>query len=381
MGESAHFALRFQPSYTDEYDIHPKQLTVFWDASASLAKRDVNKEINFLKQFISFHNISQLRIIPFNYKLLDTAIFYTENNFNSHWQQYLQNISYDGATQLGCIDMSGMDKDICMLFTDGNNTYGKSKPKTGSALVYCVTTSSAANLEALRQMAGASGGKVIELNKITMSIAVAAAGKAENWLLNITSSSGKVITEQMQPMKLSQLLFINGTMPNSTDTLYFHYGNNSQVNNTEKIILNADEKCPMSAIDRITMLNSFGQIIQSYQWSNLIDFGLQEKIVTPYTAYIVLERTEDYVKYNITPPKELEAECEKMNYVKRDTRFERKKLEEADEFDIINKVVNVYNDRIKKWDANEKPINLSRTEFDRINYGGVTTSNSNGKII
>ncbi len=379
VGASAHFALRFQPSYTDEYDIHPKQLTVFWDASASLAKRDVSKEVNFLKQYISFHNISQVRIIPFNYKLLDTAIFYTENNFNSHWQQYLQNISYDGATQLGCIDMSGMDKDICMLFTDGNNTYGKSKPKKGSALVYCVTTSSMANLETLRQMAGASGGKVIELNKTTMSIAVVAASKAENWLLNITSSSGKVITEQTQPMKLGQLLFINGTMPNGTDTLYFHYGNNSQINNTEKVILNTDEKCLTSAIDRITMLSTFDLISRSYQWSSLIDFGLQEKVVTPNTAYIVLERTEDYIRYNITPPKELEQECEKLNYVKRDTRFERKKLEDADEFDIINKVVTVYNDRIKKWNANEKTINLSRTEFDKINFGTVTTSNLNSQ--
>lgn len=381
VGELTHFTLRFQPLCLNEYDIHPKQLTVFWDASASLAKRDVNKEINFLKQYISFHNISQLKIIPFNYKLLDTAIFYTENNFNSHWQQYLQNINYDGATQLGCIDISGMDKDMFILFTDGNNTYGNNKPKSGSALVYCITTSSNANLETLRQVAGASGGKIIELNKTTMSMAVAAASKAENWLLNITSSSGKVIVEQTLPTKWTPLLFVNGTMPEGNDTLIFHYGSNSQINNTEKIIVNADGKCPSSAIDRITMLSNFDFISRTYQWSNLIDFGLQEKVVTPYTAYIVLERTEDYVKYNITPPKELEEECEKMNYVKRDTRFDRKKLVESDEFDIINKVVGTYNSRIKKWDAGEKPIDLNRAEFDKINFGAVATSNLNNQNI
>ncbi|MEI9913007.1 MAG: hypothetical protein WDO71_27200 [Bacteroidota bacterium] len=65
----------FSPAFADEYEIHPKRLTVFWDASASLAKRDINREISFLKQFISFHNVVQLTIIPFNYKLLNTAVF------------------------------------------------------------------------------------------------------------------------------------------------------------------------------------------------------------------------------------------------------------------------------------------------------------------
>lgn len=374
VGQSTNFAIRLQPAAEEEYAIHPKQVTVFWDASASLNSRDVNKEISFLKQYISFHNISHLRIIPFTTKLLDTAIFYTENNFNSHWQQYLQAITYDGATQLGCIDMSGLNSDVVMIFTDGNNTYGKNIPETGTRLVYGVTTSGGVNLQTLQQVAGASGGKVIDLKKISMSMAIANCSKAENWLMNITSSSGKVITEQELPIKRSETIFINGTMANESDTVYLHYGNNNSANTIEKVIVNTRDACISSAIDRITMLNNYGKVINQYQWSSIIDFGLSEKVVTPYTAYIVLERTEDYIKYNITPPKELEQECEKMNYVKRDTRFERKKLELADEFDIINSVANAYNERIKKWDKNEPLINLKRASFDKTNYDLSTGS-------
>jgi TonB-dependent SusC/RagA subfamily outer membrane receptor len=330
-----------------------------------LAKRDVNKEIGFLKQFISYHNILQLTIIPFNYKLLDTAVFYTENSFNSRWQQYIQNINYDGSTQLGIIDLTRMQADMFLFFTDGNNTYGKSKPKTGSALVSCIHTSNTSNLASLQQIAGAGGGKVIDLNKMSMSLAIAISGRGENWLMNITSFSGRVITEQAMPMKQEAVLFINGTIPYGSDTLYFHYGNNSKVNHIEKIAIHSKMKCSGSAIDRITMLNNFDRIIRSYSWSNVIDFGLQEKAVTPNTAYIVLERIEDYVRYNITPPKELEAECEKMNYVKKDTRFERRRLEEASEYDILNNVVNLYNERIRKWDANEKQVYIFQKDFDK----------------
>ncbi|MBL7743446.1 MAG: TonB-dependent receptor plug domain-containing protein [Chitinophagaceae bacterium] len=374
--QQTHFALRFQPSSSQEYDIKPKQLTVYWDASASLARRDIGKEISFLKQFVSYHNISQVTIIPFNYKLLDTAVFYTEKGFNSRWQQYLQDISYDGATQLGVIDMTGIKADMFLVFSDGNNTYGRSKPKTGTSLVSCIHTSNTANLTTLQEIVGAGGGKVIDLNKMSMSVAVATTSRAANWLMNITSSSGKVVTEQALPLKQETTLFINGSMQTGTDTLIFHYGSNSKIGHTEKMLISSATVCAGSAIDRITMLNNFDRIIRSYSWSNMIDFGLQEKVVTPNTAYIVLERVEDYVKYNITPPKELEAECEKVNYVKRDTRFERRRVEQMGEYDILNNVVNVYNDRIRKWDANEKPVYVLKKDMDKPIAGTETNPGS-----
>jgi TonB-dependent SusC/RagA subfamily outer membrane receptor len=366
--QKTHFALRFWPSWPAEYEIHPKEIVVFWDASASSANRDVNREINFLKQFISYHNVSKLTVIPFNYKLLDTAVFHTENNFKSRWQQYLQNMSYDGSTQLGIIDLSVQKADIFLLFSDGNNTYGKSKPKTGTTPVYCVHTSNTANITSLRQISGASGGKVIDLTKSSMSTALSVSSRVDNWLINISSASGKTITEQSLPLKQEGSLFINGTMDGRSDTLYFHYGTNAGLNRVEKIVIDAGMQCPGSAIDRLSMLNNFDYITRQYSWSNIIDFGLKEKVVTPHTAYIVLERTEDYVKYNITPPKELETECEKMNYVKRDTRFERMKLAETDEFTIVSNVVKVYNQRISQWDVNAKQISLNRMEYDKFNY-------------
>ena len=53
-----------------------------------------------------------------------------------------------------------------------------------------------------------------------------------------------------------------------------------------------------------------------------------------------------------------------MNFVKKDTRQQRIKVRQEDEFDIFNGVVNSYNKRIKKWDSDEKSISLDRVEFD-----------------
>ncbi|HEY6503670.1 MAG TPA: TonB-dependent receptor plug domain-containing protein [Chitinophagaceae bacterium] len=363
-GQQTHFALHLRPSYPTEYEVAPKQLTVFWDVSSSSSKRDINKEISFLRQFIAYHRITQLTILPFNYKVLDTAVFNINDNKN-RWQEFLQNLEYSGSTQLGCIDLSLQDADMYMLFTDGNNTYGKGKPKTGVALVYAIYTSNSANLTVLNDIVGSSGGKVVDLNKITLSSAIAINSKAENWLLSITSASGRTIVEQTLPLKLNESLLVNGTMNVWNDTLFFHYGNNNRVTKVEKVIINAEKQCPSTAIDRVSMLNNFDRVTRSNVWENILEFGLQEKVVTPNTAYIVLERIEDYVRYNIAPPKELEEACEKMNYVKKDTRPQRKQLQQADEFTILSGVINMYNERIKRWDVNERAISLNRMDFDK----------------
>ncbi|RYF92443.1 MAG: tetratricopeptide repeat protein, partial [Chitinophagaceae bacterium] len=254
--------------------------------------------------------------------------------------------------------------DAVLVFTDGNNTYGKSKPRKGTKPVFCIHTSSTANLTSLNQIVGSGGGKVIDLNKKSLSSALSTSRTAENWLMNVTSSSGKLMIEQIMPLKHDDLIFVNGVTQLQSDTIFFQYGNESRIHHIEKIVINQNE-CEEGSIDRITMLNNFNDVIRTYSWSNLIDYGIKEKVVTPHTAYIVLERVEDYVRYNITPPKELEAECEKLNYVKRDTRWDRRKIVDVTEFSILKNVVDKYNERARKWDAGAKTIYLDRQEFDK----------------
>jgi len=361
----SHFALRFRPAIPGDYPVNPRKIVIYWDASESAKKRNVAKEVSFLTRFFSHHAVEQVTIIPFNHKLLDTVVFHAGKNFNKYWQQYLQNLSYKGATQLGKIDMTGFDADMFLLFSDGKSTYGSSMPKAGTALISCIYTSHAVNKKALEQITGSAGGKVIDLNKTSISVAVKNCSEAINWLIGIKVGNDLLKITQKLPLKATGLILLNGTIPGSADTIILQYGNNNHVRNTEKIVLNKQNPCIDSCIDRFEMLSNFGNKIQKHTWNDLIDFGLQERIVTPYTAYIVLERTEDYIRYNITPPSDLEEECRKLNYVKRDTRFERRKLEKSSEYDILNNIIIIYNQRITEWDKNARHIFLDRLEMEK----------------
>ena len=357
------FAMRFKPDVPSEYSIHPKKLTVFWDASASATNRSIKKEINFLRQFISFHRIAELTIVPFNDVMLDTATFDHPYQSNRKWTQYLQNLVCDGATQLGCIKLSDRPE-LVMIFSDGNNTYGNRRPKTNNALTYWVHASTEVDKYSFSSLVGPTGGREIDLKKLSVSEAIQLSSKASNWLLDIRSASGPTTIEQDLPIELGKTLFIAGRFPGKTDTLYFQYGNYQGITRVEKVILETNHSG--SNLYRLPMFFGFDKMMQSGNWEDILDFGLRENIVTRNTSFIVLERIEDYIKYNISPSKDLEEECRRLNYVKQDRRKERKRLNQQDEYTVLRRVVESYNFRLRNWDPS--------AEWASINAGDIASN-------
>ncbi|MEO7530103.1 MAG: VIT domain-containing protein, partial [Sediminibacterium sp.] len=380
MGGQKYFALRFQPKTDTSYQVNPKELTVFWDASASAKSRDTDKEITFLQQFIAYHAIQKITVVPFNYKLLDTSVFNLGNGYDNRWKQYLRNITYNGATQLGCIDLKKNLSEITMLFTDGRNTYGNRKPKVDGALLFCITSSRYSDMQEMNLIVGASGGKVIDLNTTSMNKAITMSSHADNWLLGITSSSGRIVIEQSFPIKINQQVMINGSMTDETDSLFFQYGNRHSVSGTEQLVLSTENSCNEPAIKRLTMLQRFDKMMYQDDWGKVLDFGLEENVVTQHTAYIVLERVEDYIKYNIEAPKDLREECKLLQYVKSNTRKQRLNIKQQDEFDIVSKVVNVYNERVQKINKDEAPISLKRQDFEYVNHEETATAGASNLL-
>jgi TonB-dependent SusC/RagA subfamily outer membrane receptor len=358
VGNKIHFALRTKPKQDYQSPIVPKQIAVYWDASASSEKRNVEKEITFLKQYISYYKIEHLVLIPFSYKPLDTASFTLNNSNSNHWISYLRSLEYDGGTQLGSLDMSGVKADVVLLFSDGINTYGKSFPKTGKASVYSVHAARNANTAVLSTIVGSSGGSLIDLTKLSMGEAIQVAGKEQIQLLHIQSTSGKTIINQQWVDTTLQQLTVVGIAYGGIDTLLLTYGNNSREATTEAVRINTLQHCENSAIDRIPLLYEFDKTIRFLDWYSMVGFGKKHKVVTPNTSFIVLERVEDYVNYDIEPPAELKEECEKLINVKQN-RVDRWKLyQEWNAFNMLQGVVASYNQRIQWWDRTASPIRL-----------------------
>ena len=104
------------------------------------------------------------------------------------------------------------------------------------------------------------------------------------------------------------------------DTIKMVYGNAGKIYREISLPLLQQNACNSSAVDRMGMFHAFKAFNNHFNWEATLEFGLSEKIVTARTSYIVLERIEDYIRHNITPPKELEQECMDRGFVKQDTK-------------------------------------------------------------
>lgn len=366
------FALRTVAPGSKNYTIHPKKITVFWDVSVNGEKRNTKKEISFLRRFAEVNDISQVTIITFSHVIHDTAIFYTGKGFNSRWTDYLAALKYEGATQLGLLNFSNTEADLVFLFSDGKNTYGADLPVQGTTHVFCVHAG-AANQQHLQKIVGITGGRHINLDETETEEAVRLAGQADNVLLNIRTDRGDLsIDQDWLSLQLSKQLLITGSFDGEASTLYLDFGNRISGGVMEKIPLKKD--CRTNALERMTALTFFDSCIRQYNWQLMLEFGKREAMVTPYTSYIVLEKIEDYIRYNIKPPKELESECDMNIFVKAD-KVRRQQYQKMSESDMLNRVVQTYNQRLSWWNRNEEPILLTTPDINST----VTAQKDAGK--
>jgi tetratricopeptide (TPR) repeat protein len=154
---------------------------------------------------------------------------------------------------------------------------------------------------------------------------------------------------------------------NAEITLNFGFG--SKVFESVKVKL--DKKSLMtdnSLVSRIWAQKKISELDMLYEKNKdeIIALGKKHSIVTRNTSLIVLDRIEDYVQYEIVPPKELQKEYFEIveNQNKEKQRFEQEQLE---------KVVEYFNARVKWWETKftkEKKI----VNKDPKKNGNVTDS-------
>lgn len=354
------FVMRVFPDVPVYYPVKPAVVDVYWDASLSAKERDLVKEVNFLEKYVELNDIKKLRITFFNQQLRETLVYTVHKNAFNDLRNYLIYYKYTGATELGNLDLSSVRSDAVLLFSDGINSIGNRLPKQGTVQVNCIVSATENNYKNLFAIAGNSGGTVINLRNSAVDEAAKRTSRAENFLAAVSASFIN-INEEM-PQKLGKSILLSGTI-NRSDDLQLLYGNNNSINKTVSYFLPATESCSKDVYAKMRMLMAYDSIMYrngGYNyWQNMLVFGLTEKVVTPQTSYLVLERVEDYINYKIAPPKELEEKCAEMNYVYKN-EYKLQALKTYTEQDLLKPVADEYNKRIHWWSANENPIDITR---------------------
>lgn len=380
--DKSHFLMRVYPTVSKYYLTKPKSINVYWDVSLSGKERNLKKELDFLEKYISENQIDKTSIILFNQELQGVIVFNREKDSFNTIHYYLLNYEYAGATELGNLNFNNVLADAVLLFSDGINSIGKAQPKLGTVPVYCIVSSYIypnnynyfSNYNKLYSIAGSTGGSIIDLYSTAVKDAVNRIDTVENFLFKYNAKNVRI--NEGFPIKLSSSILLSGTIDRQ-ENLELIYGNNSVLYRSVNYFLTPGENCDDVSYKKMRMLKAYDSLMYGneryYGWQNMIIFGLTEKVVTPQTSFLVLERIEDYIKYNIAPPKELEEKCAEMNYVYR-SEYKIAALKTFTEQDALESVVNVYNKRITWWDKNEILIDLSKPLSNSKNIASTENS-------
>ena len=342
----------------------PKRIGILWDCSSSSQKRDFAKEFALLDAY--FKEIKEVKVALTTFHIRSSAAipFKVENGNWQELRQYLEKLMYDGATDPQAM-LFPPESDEYFLFSDGIfNFRDKNFDFTRligqlHAPVNVVCSQLVANMDKLQYLSGATGGSFINLNTQEVSQAVKALQYQAFQVLDYKVKKGNVVNLYPQKGTLVGENFTFSGYLNSEDAtlvVSLGYPNKAIVEKELTFSKNtaaSDEE--FALLRRVWAEKKIAQLRREGAESKAIDVvGRRYGIVTEGNSLIVLETVEDYVRYQITPPKELLQEYNKLS-----SEINSEKMEEQKQ--ALELVIELSKEQTSWWQTSY-PIKKKNTK-------------------
>ena len=342
----------------------PKRIGILWDCSSSSQKRDFAKEFALLDAYFKEIKEVKVALTTFHIRSSPAIPFKVENGNWQELRQYLEKLVYDGATDPQAM-LFPPESDEYFLFSDGIfNFRDKNFDFTRligqlHAPVNVVCSQLVANLDKLQYLSGATGGSFINLNTQEVSQAVKALQYQAFQVLDYKVKKGNVVNLYPQKGTLVGENFTFSGYLNSEDaTLVVSLGYPNKVIIEKELTFSkntaaSDEE--FALLRRVWAEKKIAQLRREGAESKAIDVvGRRYGIVTEGNSLIVLETVEDYLRYQITPPKELKQEYNKLS-----SEINSEKMEEQKQ--ALERVIELSKEQTSWWQTSY-PIKKKNTK-------------------
>ena len=313
----------------------PKSIGILWDSSLSNEKRDFAKEYALLDAYFKEIKKTKVTLTTFHIRATKPVTFEVKDGNWQELREYLEKQVYDGATD-GNAMVFPKGADQYLLFSDGIFNFGAkefdlpSLVKSLQAPVNVISSLQVANWDKLQYLAGATGGALINLTTQALPEALKALRYQSFQLLSYKVKSGNVTA--LYPQKgalVGENFTFAGQLSSEEATVVVSLGYPGKVIVEKELTFTKDNTTgagEFALLRRIWAEKKIAQLQREGALAKDIDaVGRQYGIVTEGNSLIVLETVADYVRYQITPPKELQREYERLaNKEKQDKDKEKK---------------------------------------------------------
>lgn len=343
----------------------PNSIGLIWDASNSSTNRDSGREFSILDDYFQQNKNVTVKLISLRN---DNELVKSYTIKDGHWehlQKQLTEIPYDGASAYESIDYTKYTCDVFLLFGDGLSNFGIKQGKLPKKrAINTINSSSSANHSYLKYMASATGGNYINLLKTENSDAVEML-QGGNFQYQ---GNGIENSYPSMPTTIQDEVHVVGIIKGKSE-LNFSFGNGESTSQIHMTIDPVEHLTKTGLIRRIWAQKKLAELDINYleNEEKITRLGKEFGIVTRNTSLIVLDRVEDYVEHEITPPTELlEEYLTQLNSIKETKDNELK--------EHLARVKEEFNAYAKWWDTefdlakiieNDKQQHDQRSEGDR----------------
>ncbi|MDM8542294.1 VIT domain-containing protein [Desulfococcaceae bacterium HSG9] len=330
----------------------PRQIMIAWDASGS--RTDLSRDIAFLKKLFTYWPEVIIEVLVFRDQAEEIKSF---ENHNALFE-YLQQIPYDGGTDLTKLDLTlnNSECEAAFLFSDGMATISHGIPQLNKKKVFTITSQSKNNSAYLKYITEKTGGIYINLLRISAPDACQTILKHKRYPNLVSPIGCKEIYLSLSQDRVTVL----GKLIDDQGEI--------KIDGIAESLISFSIKADQADLNRIIARAWAGKKIDELEIINpktsdeSLALARRYGLVTSGASLLVLETLEQYLEYNIAPPKSLPRMLTQYN--ERIAWYQRDE-QKSNELKIQS-VLEMWRKRVLWWETDFK------ADLDNIRHTDAT---------
>lgn len=342
---------------------------IVWDNSLSGSKRNHMKEFALLDEYFKINKDVSVNIYFINNTFDEGKSFKINDGNWAELKAYLSQTTYDGGTDLS--QLKPIKEDEILFFTDGMLSFGDlNLPWT--VPVYTIAASNKVNFNQLKFISTKTGGEFLNLNENDPEKEIRKILYQPLKFLGVEGNDSLSEVYPALPQSIAQDFVLTGILKGNQSTVKVLFGYGNEVIETKTIHLNTEKQSvkdwEISKFWAQKKLNEL-EVFEQKNKDEIKNISRQFGLVSNNMSLMVLEDVNDYVRYKIPPPAELQSEYNKIVKNNREEREERMQ-------DLMSDAEEMAENLKAWWNTDQK----SYPTPNRVNSADVVNDISEEKI-
>ena len=287
-------------------------IAVLWDVSGSGFNRDMEKELQLLSIYLSYHQTTHLSIYAFNHQLKRVREVVLKGEIPTQLEDELMSMVYDGGSRMDQIDLNSLEDKELIIFSDGMMNLGELPQTITQKSIIAVNSSQVSDHTFLRNIQPQE--RVVYIDLATSTIESAYNKMITDPLYVKTNiASGEVNYLMCKLSNDQKRVIVSGRRLSNEAMLDVKIlcGDKVLVNKNFQLQGEANYELPIARLCATNYISVLSQNKEDNK-DEIIRIAKAYGVVTDYTSLMVLERVEDYVRFMIDPPAELQKEYNEL---------------------------------------------------------------------